>query len=65
MSETKPNKHQESVSHNEEIKSAVRRPYTPPRVLSAEPLEAAAVTCDPPEQPFGKSLPIPCTTLGS
>lgn len=41
-----------------------RQPYAPPRVLSAEPLEAAAATCDPPSGPFGKSIP-PCFTLGS
>ncbi|RTZ96165.1 MAG: hypothetical protein DSY90_11430 [Deltaproteobacteria bacterium] len=42
-----------------------RRPYAPPRVLSAEVLEAAAGTCDPPAPPLGKSIPIPCGALGS
>jgi hypothetical protein len=44
-----------------------RRPYAPPRVLSAEPLEAAAAVCDPPTpQGAGKSFP-PCNPqqLGS
>ncbi len=42
-----------------------KRPYEAPRVLSAEPLEAAAATCDPPAGGFGKAVPIPCGTLGS
>jgi len=43
-----------------------RRPYAPPRVLSAEVLEAAAAICDPPTGGFGKSAPL-CNpaTLGS
>lgn len=44
------------------------RPYAPPRVMSAEPLEAAAATCNPPTGGFGKrSPPTPgaCTSLGS
>jgi len=43
-----------------------RRPYSAPRVLSAEQLEASAVTCDPPTGGFGKSVPA-CNpaTLGS
>jgi len=45
--------------------AAKRRRYTAPRVLSAEPLEAAAATCDPPTAPLGKTVPIPCLTLGS
>jgi hypothetical protein len=48
---------------------AERRPYDPPRVLSAERLEAAAATCDPPSGGFGKTLGPPaqggCSTLGS
>lgn len=44
---------------------AGKRPYEAPRVLSAEPLEAAAATCDPPTGAFGKSVPIPCATVGS
>lgn len=44
---------------------AGKRPYEAPRVLSAEPLEAAAATCDPPTGAFGKSVPIPCSTVGS
>lgn len=42
-----------------------KRPYEAPKVLSAEPLEAAAATCDPPTGAFGKSVPIPCSTVGS
>lgn len=45
-----------------------RRPYNSPRVLSAERLEAAAATCDPPVLPFGKNTAPGfgnCTTLGS
>jgi len=40
------------------------RPYRRPRVLSAEALEATAATCDG-AGGFGKSIPIPCGTLGS
>ncbi|MFT5098290.1 MAG: hypothetical protein ACI9HY_000398 [Planctomycetaceae bacterium] len=42
-----------------------RRPYTTPRVISAERLEAAAATCDPPAGGFGKTIPLPCGVLGS
>ena len=42
-----------------------RRPYTAPKILSAEPLEAAAATCQPQTGVFGKTVPIPCGTLGS
>ncbi|MCU0788542.1 MAG: hypothetical protein MUC91_10200 [Verrucomicrobia bacterium] len=31
-----------------------RRPYAPPRILSSDPLEMAAVVCDPPTGGFGK-----------
>lgn len=42
-----------------------KRPYQAPRILSAEPLEAAAATCDPQTGAFGKSIPTPCGVLGS
>lgn len=42
-----------------------KRSYEAPRVLSVEPLEAAAATCDPPTGGFGKSNPFLCGTLGS
>jgi hypothetical protein len=39
-------KRQEEPANNEE--SPVRRkPYSPPRILSREPLEAMAATCSP------------------
>jgi len=41
-----------------------RLPYEAPRILSVEPLEAVAATCDPPTGPFGKEVPR-CGTLGS
>jgi hypothetical protein len=43
-----------------------RRSYSPPRLLSIEPLEAAAATCSPPTGGFGKAPPA-CNprTLGS
>ncbi len=41
------------------------RPYQPPRVISAENLEAAAATCSPPTGPYGKTKPTPCGILGS
>jgi hypothetical protein len=34
-----------------------RRSYSPPRLLSIEPLEAAAATCNPPTGGVGKSAP--------
>jgi len=37
-------------------------PYVPPQVLSSEPLEFMAGTCD--VQPKGKTIPG-CSTLGS
>ena len=46
--------------------AVAKRPWSTPRVLSAEQLEAAATTCDPPTGGFGKSAPA-CNpqTLGS
>jgi hypothetical protein len=44
---------------------SARRSYCAPRVLGAESLEAAAATCNPPAPPFGKSVPFPCSSLGS
>ncbi len=46
-----------------------KRPYAPPRLLSSEPLELAAGTCDPPTGPYGKAFnpgpPPICYALGS
>ena len=42
-----------------------RRPYSRPMVLSAESLEAAAATCSPAGGGYGKTVPVPCGTLGS
>ena len=43
-----------------------RRPYCRPMVLSAEVLEAVAATCDPGTVGgYGKTIPLPCGTLGS
>lgn len=47
-------------------KSPRRGPYTPPRILSAEPLEIAAAVCYPPTALFGKNkTAFTCATLGS
>jgi hypothetical protein len=35
-----------------------RRRYAPPRLLSSEPLELAAATCNPPTGGFGKTVPL-------
>lgn len=53
------------AKHSTLADSGAKRPYQAPRVLSAEPLEAAAATCDPPAGGFGKTVPIPCGTAGS
>ena len=42
-----------------------KRPYARPEVLSSERLEVAAGTCDPPTGALGKTVPLPCGTLGS
>ena len=45
-----------------------RQPYAPPRILSSDPLEIAASTCEDDLFPatFGKVLgPSLCTQLGS
>jgi hypothetical protein len=65
MSETEVNEPRESVTAENKSNPITRRPYSPPRVLSAEPLEAAAAACDPPTGGFGKTVPLPCGTLGS
>jgi hypothetical protein len=50
---TKPFREQDaSLTHN-----SGRRRYTPPRLLSSEPLELAAATCSPPAPPYGKTVP--------
>lgn len=61
------NKPQEDKSAKNQIENEQkRRPYHPPRIVSAEPLEAAAAVCFPPTGGLGKSYPAPpCTTLGS
>lgn len=41
------NRQSEEPANNEEAKSARRKPYSPPRILSREPLEAMAATCSP------------------
>ena len=57
----------DGLSNNAATAGSSRRPYTTPRVLSAERLEAAAATCDPPTGGFGKSGDPQCNpaTLGS
>jgi hypothetical protein len=45
--------------------SDTRRPYLAPKLLSAEPLELAAATCDPATGGFGKVGPPTCVTDGS
>ena len=43
-----------------------KRPYTAPRMLSAEPLEAVAAVCNPNTVGGpGKDVPFPCATPGS
>lgn len=42
-----------------------KKPYVAPKVLAIERLEAAAATCEPAAPPFGKSVPMPCSALGS
>lgn len=50
------------------VPGKVVRPYSRPKIISAEDLEAAASTCDPPVGVTGKTpiLPtFPCSTPGS
>ncbi len=44
-----------------------KKTWEAPRILSDEPLEAAAATCDPPSGGFGKSVADNCNPamLGS
>jgi hypothetical protein len=44
-----------------------KRSYSPPRLLSSEPLELAAATCFPPVNQYGKqySPPSTCTVSQS
>lgn len=46
------------LSDNTAEAGSLRRAYTPPRILSAEKLEAAAAACDPPSGGVGKSAPL-------
>lgn len=65
MTDKKLGNNQENTTLNSETKADERHPYTPPLVLSAERLEAVAAACEPAAPPFGKTVPIPCGTLGS
>jgi len=60
------NKPQEdTVLKNQFEPGRKRRPYTPPRIVSAEPLEAAAAACDEGGTGgFGKTFPAPPCTVG-
>jgi hypothetical protein len=60
----KINKQESAITESLELPNE-KRPYSAPKVLSVERLEAAAATCDPPSGPLGKSVPMPCGTLGS
>ncbi len=42
-----------------------RRTYDRPQILSSDRLEAAAATCTITGPAFGKTVPVPCGTLGS
>ncbi len=44
------------------VNDGVRRPYSPPRLLSAEPLELSAGSCE--ATPLGKTRPT-CHPTGS
>jgi hypothetical protein len=54
-----------NVSENAELViPSDRKPYSAPCILSAEPLEAAATTCEA-GGTLGKDVPIGCSALGS
>ncbi len=61
--------HQQQTDNREDASAPdakhLRKPYTAPQMLSVEPLEAVAATCNPPAAGFGKSVPVPCGTAGS
>ncbi len=70
MSEPETNESWKSKALENKIDRSTRRPYTAPKVLSAEPLEATAALC--PDfgggngTGFGKNLgPFGCATLGT
>lgn len=48
----------------EKPEQPAKRPYEAPQILSEEPLEAVAATCNPPTGGFGKTGPI-CIRHGS
>lgn len=48
----------EHESHQENEPTVERKPYSPPRILSREPLEAVAFTCNP--APPAKANPGAC-----
>ncbi len=49
---------------NDQVSAASQKPYTSPRVISAEALEVAAAFCGT-NGPLGKTAPFACGTLGS
>jgi hypothetical protein len=56
MSETENRGPLEQKPQGPDVK---RKPYTPPRILSYELLEAVAALC----RPFGKGSPVNCLRL--
>jgi hypothetical protein len=67
ITETNPTQIQSSGKPGDSPAGEARRPYAPPRLLSSEPLELSAATCDPPTGTFGKKFvpPNTCKHLGS
>lgn len=65
MNQTKNSSKDQLMNKGAALAESVKRPYTSPKILSVEFLEAAAATCAPPAGGFGKHIPNPCGTLGS
>ncbi|GEM_PF-2486740 len=66
INETRSNQIRPSGNPGDASAGEARRPYTPPRLLSSEPLELSAGTCDPAYGGFGKSYPsYTCQKAGS
>jgi len=65
MKQTTNSNKDELMTKGARLAESVKRPYTSPKILSVEFLEAAAATCSPPAGGFGKHIPTPCGTLGS
>ena len=65
MTNSQSNQSKNNDAKNDAEGSSQKRPYSAPRILSVEPLEAVATVCEDTGAQFGKDIPIGCAQAGS